>query len=341
MKQTNWTKKATILLAAVCVALAVLCGIAKPLDEQWLVQVEGVPVQRGLYSYFLSQALESAPRNNQGLPKDMTALRADVLQRCKAYVAVNSELRNMGRVLSQSSKMLTAERTAGLWRVFGNYYTSIGVDKPTLGKAVRGQAAREQLFRALYDTGGTMSVPEESIQSYFYGNFVAYDGIRVFLTVTQEDGQERDMTAAEKDALRATLKTFVEKANAAATQEEGTFDFLGMAQEEPYAAAFGYALPSVTVVRKDAGDMPEVVFESVRGMDPNKLTLVEVPKFFLVARGVNMRESPEEFYNGYRSKCLQALKGEAFETQAAKLTEAFQADENTEAIEKLMAGWKF
>ena len=53
--RTNWTKKATILLAAICVALVGLSAFTPPGAQDWLLQVDGVPLSRAVYSYFLSR----------------------------------------------------------------------------------------------------------------------------------------------------------------------------------------------------------------------------------------------------------------------------------------------
>jgi hypothetical protein len=263
----------------------------------------------------------------------MAALRRDVTARCVEYIAVNSELRAMEIPVDQVLKAQVADQTAFYWRVLGRYYGSVGVDKQTLNAVLTGRAARDQLFRALYDANGTRATPEASIEAYFYGSYVAYEGIRVFRTVMQEDGEERDMDVAEAGALRETLARFVEAAN------EGG-DFYGAAREETFARALGYGTPSVTPVRKGTADVSDDDFEQLRKLSPDKVTLLNLPGFFLVARGVNMRESPEEYYLGHRADCLWKLKGTEYEAALKELCGKFRADENVEEMERFYQAWQ-
>ena len=334
--KTNWTKKATILLAAICVALAALSSFTPSGAQAWLLQVEGVPVSRAVYSYFLSEALRDAREDGQlkadGRPKDMAALRRDVKARCVEYIAVNSELRKMEIPVDQMLKSEVAEQTASLWRLFSGYYRSIGVDKQTLNAALTGRAARDQLFRALYDEGGKTPTPEESIEAYFYGNYLAYEGVRVLRTVMSEDGELRDMDIPEAAALRQVLADFTEAANDAG-------DFYSAAKDEEFALALGYLPPSVTMVRKGTVDVSDADFEQLRGLRPDRITLLNLPGFFLVARGVNMRESPEEFYMGRRADCLWKLKGAAYEAALKEICKGFRADENAAEVERVYREW--
>ncbi|MCL1953094.1 MAG: hypothetical protein FWF60_09745 [Oscillospiraceae bacterium] len=328
--RTNWTKKATILLAAICVALAGLSGFAPPAERDWLLQVEGAPISRAVYSYFLSEAL----KGTQGKPKDLAALRRDVAARCVEYIAVNSELRAMEVPVDQVLKDQVAQQTAFAWRVLGRYYSSIGVDKRTLNAGLAGRAAKDQLFRALYDTGGKRAVPEASIEAYFYGNFVACEGIRVLRTVMREDGEDRLMDTDEAAALRQTLAEFVEAANEAG-------DFYGVAREERFAKALSYAPISVVTVQKGDADYSDADFEQLRKLSPEKITLLNLPGFFLVARGVDMRESPEEYYLDYRADCLWKLKGADYEAALKELCGKYRADENAAEMERFYQEWKW
>ena len=264
----------------------------------------------------------------------MDALRRDVGARCVEYIAVNSELRAMEIPVDQMLKSEVAERTAFYWRVFGRYYGSIGVSKQTLTAVLTGRAARDQLFRALYDTGGARAVPETSIEAYFYGNYLAYEGIRVFRTVMGEDGTPDDMDIPAAAELRQDLAGFVEAANNAE-------DFYGVAQEDAYVGALSYGTPSVTMMRKGGAEISDADFEQLRKLGPEKIALLNLPGYFLVARGVNMRESPEEFYLGSRADCLWKLKGAEYEKTLRELCAKFRADENTAQMDKFYREWKW
>ena len=332
MKRISWAKRITVLMAAACIALAALSGTAQRPDLTLMLQVEGVPIYRDTYCYLLSEALRDTPRNRDGRPKDLGALRKDIMRRCVALVAVKSELYNREKSIDPQTKALVAERSAYAWRTFHAYYTSIGVNKQTINSIFTARAAREQLFLALYDTGGGREVPEEEIEDYFYSNYAAYNGVRVFLTRDNEDGTERPLTKAETENLRSTLQQLVDEVN------DGG-DFLDAAVSDAYAQALRYAAPMDNTVQKGSASVTDKEFDAVRALATDKAALLEFPAYFLVAKGIDMKKSPEEYYRGYRASCLWALQGEAYDAALQELYKAFRADENVAAVERLLANW--
>jgi len=228
-----------------------------------------------------------------------------------------------------------SERVGFYWRIFGGYYRSIGVDKQTLCAALTGQAAKDQLFRALYDTGGKWATSEEALESYFYARYAAYEGVRVYRTVLLEDGTDRAMDMAEDALLCEKLDAFISAANAAK-------DFYGVAQEERFAEALSYGTPSITTLRMGTEGVSDEDFKKLLEL-PNKDGIVRLtmPRYYLVAQGVNMRESPEEYYLVNRADCLRTLKGGEYAKALEELCAHFRADENVAAMDKFYREWKW
>jgi len=333
MKRSNLAKQATILLAAVCVTLVGIRAYSASLAQDWLLQVEGVAISRELYSFFLSEALVEAERDESGVPIDMEALREETKARAAALVAINSELYNRRVTLDQLMKARVAERTSALWRVYGNYYTAIGVSKETIALVQGGLAGRDQLFRALYDTGGSRETSEERIQAFFYGNYAAFQGMQLFFTAAEPDGTERMMTNTERLALLEAARDLASEVN----REEGP-DFFEASQQDRFAEAMSYATPAMHMVMRVV-DMPADRFEQVAGLSPERVSVLEFDDGLIIARGVDMRESPEEFYLVHRAECLRILESEAFEQALEELFAAFRADENVTAVDALLDGW--
>jgi hypothetical protein len=336
MKKNNWSKKATLLLAAICVALAVINGALVKPQATWLLQVDGVPVYRELYTYYLSEALrDPAYKDAAQDAKQRKALRADIARRCMGFIAVNSELHNMWQGLEQQYKAQVAERAGFLWRAFGGYYSSIGVGKETITQIETYKANQKQLFYSIYDVGGTRTVPEQQIKDYFYRTHAAYEGLRIFHTTPDEaatGGAERPMTAAETETLRGKLTALAAEINAGK-------DFFAACEE--HAEDLRYAAPSTAELRRDDPDFTEAEFEKVRQLDPSKVTLLEFAGFFLLARGVNMGDSPEEYYEPQRGDCLFEMRQDEYAGLLEELTGSYRADENEAAVEELLETWKW
>ncbi|MCL2531415.1 MAG: hypothetical protein FWE40_04590 [Oscillospiraceae bacterium] len=336
MRRNNWTKYAQVLLAAVCIVLVALVANAHTLAQQdWMLQVEGIPISRQLYSYFIAQALAEVERDDNGVPLDMEELRAHAAAQAITFVALNSELRNQGVTLEPYMRAEVAQRTALLWRTFGHYYTRLGIDKEIVALVQDSIAAQDRLFRALYDTGGLREVPEESLESFFYGNFAAIDGLRLPLRVIEEDGSERAMTQTERGILVDTMRAMAVEAN-----REGGPPLLILAQEELFATAMNYAMPFAMVLRRDL-DLTSADFDRVMVLSTESVTVLELEHEVIVAHGVDMREHKEEFYYMHRAYCLRTMMLPAFEADLQLLFAQFTADENVAAIESLLNNWDF
>ena len=335
MRRNNWTKYANVLLAVICIALVALMANAQTMANDFLLVVEGIPISRQMYSYFVAQALAEVDRDDNGVPLNMTELRELAMAQAIAFVALNSELHNQGATLEPALRADVAQRTAFLWRVFGDYYTRLGIDKETVALVQESVAAQDRLFRALYDTDGLREVPEESLQSFFYGNFAAFDGLRLPFRVIEEDGSERAMTQTERGILVDTMRAMAVEAN----REDGPPLFM-LAQEELFAATLNHAMPSAMMLRREL-DLSGEEFERVRTLDPQRVTVLELEHEVIVARGIDMRESKEEFYYVHRAYCLRTMMLPAFEADLQLLFAQFRADENVAAVESLLNGWNF
>jgi len=336
MRRNNWTKYAQVLLAAVCILLIALAANAHTLAQQeWMLQVQGIPISRQLYSYFVAQALAEVERDDNGVPRDMNELRARAAARAIALVALNSEMYNQGIHLEPYMRAEVAQRTTFLWRAFGAYYTRLGIDKEIVALVQDSVAAQDRLFRALYDTGGLREVPEESLESFFYGNFAAIDGLRIPLRVIEDDGSERAMTQTERSIVIDTMLAMAVEAN-----REGGPPLFMLAQEELFASTMNYAMPFEMVLRREQ-DLTSADFDRVMVLATDRVTVLALDDEVIVARGVDMRESKESFYYVHRAYCLRTMMLPAFEADLQLLFSQFTADENVAAIESLLNNWDF
>ena len=338
-KSIKWVKPATIVLAVVGLVCAVLVGVQteRRAANSHLLQVGKTRISREIYSYFVSEAISdgTVELNKNGTPKDMKLLREEVKRRCTEFVAVQSELSSHQRSISQQLKLQAAERSAFVWRTFGSYYTSIGVDKPTINTIWLGLSSREQLFRTLYDDDTSpRKVPDESMQAYFYGNYVAIEALKIYQTVALDDGTERPMTIAERGTLRAQLDSLVQASN-----QEGAV-FALVASEESHAVPLNYATPAEMLLQKTDGDMPPAVFDQLREWGPDTVSLLLVDdSYYLVGRGINMREAAGVYYAVHRNECLWALKGAEYEGLLQELFKGYKANENAKEVDRLLKNW--
>jgi hypothetical protein len=317
-------------------ALAILSDVWSRPRDQWILQIEGMAISREMYSYYLTQTLMESRFAALADRKPTETQWADIKtmtgQSIREAIAVQNELAVRNYKLDTAYKYDVSTQAAHLWRFYGNYYKSLGITKPTVTQAETAKAAKKMLFDALYTKAGKRVVPDAAIQAYFYGNYTAYVGVRVYTTAANAAGVSADLTPQQISVLKTQLSALVESIN-------GGKDFFTAAQEN--TTLLQSSSPSDTVVKKDNPGDPPQFFEKIFNAPKGKVTLLEFPDFFLLARPINMRESPEEYYNGYREICLHEMKDAEFNALVDAMTATFRADENKEALNQLYADWKF
>jgi hypothetical protein len=334
MQKRNWAKKSTILISAVAVVLVLLAGLTEQ-SNPYCLQVDWLPIQKEMYSYYVAQALSDSALRPKAGQKPTAAQQKEIRTQTEIYitqmVAVSSELHNMGVSIDQVYKKQVAQYTGQAWRVYGGYYKKIGVSKEMVALAQTGRVAKEQLFTALYAENGRRAVPEAEVKAYFYGNYAACNGVRVFLRERAQDMDDATWKK-EKDALKIRLQTFADEVN-----REGK-NFFSAAMENVQLLG---NVPENIVYSKDNAFVTAEMIEQLRGLDSQKITLLEFPDFFLLAQGFNMRENEGEYYRNYKSEVLHKLKDAEYAALLEDMTATYQTGENPAAIKTLFADWRF
>ena len=112
-------------ICAVLAAVLCLCTLSA-CSRGSGVSVNGAEISKGVYLYFTDEAKKENP------DADEAALKTAVNQMISEYVAVNSIYADRGLSLSADAKMELTQTVNSLWRLFGTYYTELGVTKQDL-----------------------------------------------------------------------------------------------------------------------------------------------------------------------------------------------------------------
>lgn len=179
-------------ICAVLAAVLCLCALSA-CSRGSGVSVNGAEISKGVYLYFTDEAKKENP------DADEAALKTAVNQMISEYVAVNSIYADRGLSLSADAKMELTQTVNSLWRLFGTYYTELGVTKQDLNNVEANKQYRDALIVDYYAPDGDEPIAEETLKTYFNQNYIAFKNITGFLTTVDNDGNAVPLSDAEKN----------------------------------------------------------------------------------------------------------------------------------------------
>ncbi len=312
-----------ILILSILFSLSA-CSLAE--RERYALDIEGVGLSEEIYRYYYD-AVKAKP-DDYGLEAeaDDAAIRECVKSRCAEYVAVNSELANMGLALDGSRKSSVADTVTKLWITFGEYYTSIGVSKQTITKIESFNAARDMLFNAYYNTGGTREVNAEEVKKYFAENYVGFKAIIGYFFKTNEVGSEVMMTTEEKNEAIKKFNTMKDQIDAGADIAE-----LG----SNYTSTYGINYSEMTILRSDSTLYPIGFFQAVWALEPGTPGAFPLGDYVFLVIREDISKAEDGYFEQYKDDCLSALRSEEFERIIDYITAQYKVTENSYVIDRI------
>ena len=204
-KRTVNMKKFLAFMTAIILCLVTLpsCSVG---GNKSVITINGeTQIDTEIFTYFLDELYNGSDELSESECIELAT------SECLKYTAVNTRFNQTGRTLSLDEKAEISKEVNALWRVYGEYFTEIGVSKDTYFKIKQYEMCKENLRFSLYDTGGTNPINEEYIKQYFTSNYV---GIKYFYQELYDVATESElsaMSADEKQAYEATKKTAEER----------------------------------------------------------------------------------------------------------------------------------
>jgi len=317
-------KKITACL--LLVALLFCCSACGAQGDVAL-DISGAQVGTQVYLYYYDEVQAKAAE--YGLSKDSTPTEYSeaAARLCAQYVAVNSRFLESGESLSALEKANVSAEANSLWRIYGKYYSQIGINKQTLTRIQTAKAYRDRLFFGLYDTGGTRAVKEATLQKYFTENYLVFQVINGYFTKPDESGVDVPMTEEEIEKVRNHFGTMLLRMQNGDTIEEVNDDHL----ETKYSSV------AVTILKKGSLTYSEDFFKAVSKMKPGVPKIVQSEQdqyiFLVLKQAVDFKTG--EAYLTNRSSCLRALKEAEFLEEIQREAETYKITKYDKVTEKL------
>lgn len=157
-----------------CAALVLLLASLSACGTDAGAEVNGSPVGAGVCLYFDDLARSEDP------DADEAARQASADKMLAEYVAINAAFTSRGLSLTVVQKAEVSQTVNDLWRLFGDYYTNLGVTKQDLWKVKTSEAYKDAVMTDYYAADGDEPVGEATLQAYFSENYIAFQSITAF-----------------------------------------------------------------------------------------------------------------------------------------------------------------
>lgn len=291
---------ATFTAIIICIITLPSCSIS---SKSVITINNDTEIDAQIFTYFLNEAYYAADSITENECIEQAT------GECLKYAAVNTQFAKMSKTLSLDEKAEISKEVNSLWRLYGDYYTEIGISKDTYFKIKQYEACKENLRFSLYDTNGTSPINEDYIKQYFTTNYV---GIKYFYQELYTVASETEIAAMSSDEKKAYE---TEKANALERYNtiSGIANYVNSGvytMDEAFMAVTGQVSAdisvSATVVSKnDTSFSPEFIDAVFKQSTGSAFIITNSEKSYLYfIERVNLLDEKYDFYSQYRDICL-------------------------------------
>lgn len=317
-------KKIISVLVVIALLCSLFCSCSVNGNGSVITINENTHIDKGVFAYFLNETLYSADSMTESAC--IEAATTDAIE----YVAINTQFRNLGRELSANDKAAVSRETNALWRMYGDYYTEIGVSKDTFFKIKQYEFCRKELCLALYDTDGTSPLNEEYIKQYFTANYVGikyfYEDLYKVLSPEQYAALSPSDKAVYDAEKKAAAERYDSNSEIANYVNSGVYNM-----DEAFMAVTGQVSADISVSaavvgRNDSSfskEFIDVVFKQPTG-SAFIITNADKSYMYFIER-VDLLDDKYGFYEEYRESCLIAVSESFFVNEINKWTQTYHA----------------
>lgn len=320
-------KRAIRLTAAFLVITALLsalpaCAIG---SETAVVSVNGVAIDNEIFRYFLSEAYLSADSR-----ADSEDIFTSAAEKCVKYVAVNSEFKNRGLILTNVGKALMNSEATPLWNVYRDYYNEIGVSKTTFVKIKQSEAYANALRTDIFDTGGEKQISEDLIKNYFAKNYVGFRALAGYFTAIDDNGNTVRLSSDKIEEIKKNFTNAANRINAGSDIEEEAVLMYPASSEAELETDF------VFLSRKDDGNYPEGFIDAVLELPYNKAEVLTFEDYIYIVIRSDITGDSQPYYKESRYDCFMAVTDSLMESEIISWARSYKASLNHETAEKAL-----
>ncbi len=303
-----------ILCVAVCFGVLSSCSASK----KAVLTVGEAQVDSEVFAYFFSEVYSAAERNEGEMPSTQD-LVTQAVNKCYEYVAATTQFNSLQLALSTDSKKNIATVTEEEWRLYGGYYTDIGISKQTVTKIHEAMEYRTQLLLHYFGEGSEYEVSEEEIERYFDRTYVAFKAINGYFTTVDENGESIPLSEEEISILKADFENKRSK----------------LASGESFADVNGGVDVESTFIAVSNAAYPEGILTQISEMDYDEPTVIETDEYIFLVVRVDAKDGADNYYSTYRTRYIEDLRGSMLTDMLVASGEEYGVEKHDSKLEKI------
>ncbi|MCC8131558.1 MAG: hypothetical protein LUC38_02460 [Oscillospiraceae bacterium] len=226
-------RKALVFLTIFAVVFSMAgCG-----DTSWIVKVDDVTVNAGMYIYYqgagytagvyeLSEedstyyyyylfgySLLDETVNGQSMSDYMSDYAVDM---CKQYVVIQKLFEELGLELTETELANIETSVANTWESYSETYEAAGISEDTVRKVAEITMMEEDVFNAYYEVGGLNGTTEDDIKDYLEDNYARIKYITFEFSESADDAIDEDYKAE----MLEIANSYLERAEAGESMDD-------------------------------------------------------------------------------------------------------------------------
>ncbi|MCD7733479.1 MAG: hypothetical protein LUH56_08595 [Oscillospiraceae bacterium] len=226
-------RKALVFLTIFAVVFSLAgCG-----DTSWIVKVDDVTVNAGMYIYYqgagytagvyeLSEedstyyyyylfgySLLDETIDGQSMSDYMSDYAVDM---CKQYVVVQKLFEELGLELTETELANIETSVANTWESYSETYEAAGISEDTVRKVAEATMMEEDVFNAYYEVGGLNGTTEDDIKDYLEDNYARIKYITFEFSESSDDAIDEDYKAE----MLEVANSYLERAEAGESMDD-------------------------------------------------------------------------------------------------------------------------
>ncbi|MCC8195608.1 MAG: hypothetical protein LIO49_02165 [Ruminococcus sp.] len=226
-------RKALVFLTIFAVVFSLAgCG-----DTSWIVKVDDVTVNAGMYIYYQGAGYTAAVYelaeedstyyyyylfgyslldqtiDDQSVSDYMSDYAVDM---CKQYVVVQKLFEELGLELSETELANIETSVANTWESYSETYEAAGISEDTIRKVAEATMMEEDVFNAYYEVGSLNGTTEDDIKDYLEDNYARIKYITFEFSESADDAIDEDYKAE----MLEIANSYLERAEAGESMDD-------------------------------------------------------------------------------------------------------------------------
>ncbi|MCD7847380.1 MAG: hypothetical protein LUG49_05065 [Oscillospiraceae bacterium] len=360
-------RKALVILTIFAVVLSMAgCG-----DTSWIVKVDDVTVNAGMYIYYqgagytagvyeLSEedstyyyyylfgySLLDETINGQSMSDYMSDYAVDM---CKQYVVISKLFDELGLELTETELANIETSVANTWESYSETYEAAGISEDTVRKVAEITMMEEDVFNAYYEVGGLNGTTEDDIKDYLEDNYARIKYITFEFSESADDAIDEDYKAE----MLEVANSYLERAEAGESMDDLIAEYaevLAAAEaEESEDEETEEEVEEVEVEDEEVDEYANEYIYSIDATSPSEkfinyvftvcnvgeYTVIQDDTCFYLVERLDILER-DDLYEANRDSYLAALFDEDYTTLINEKLATYEVEVNENSIKRYTA----